>query len=58
MAGTPSERFVPFGAFRRLIDITADIGRPVRCCGRSATLFTREHAKLLLIVDDVHELDS
>jgi DNA polymerase III delta prime subunit len=57
VAGTPSARIVPFGAFRRLVRV-AEIGRPAALVRAARDSLTSEHSDLLLVVDDGHQLDS
>jgi hypothetical protein len=60
VTGTGSKRIVPFGAFRRLVNLPAsgaDIGRPAALLRTARDTLTSEYADLLLVVDDAHELD-
>ncbi|MBS4727060.1 AAA family ATPase [Mycobacterium sp. SM1] len=55
--GTASGRCVPFGAFRRLIDVAPEVGRPAELLRLARDTLTRRHDDLVLVVDDAHELD-
>ncbi|WP_244975436.1 ATP-binding protein [Mycobacterium kubicae] len=57
VTGTPAQRFVPFGAFRHLVDVT-DIGRPAALLRAARDSLTRDEPDLLLVVDDAHNLDG
>lgn len=56
--GTPTERVVPFGAFGHLVSI-AEIGKPAALlrAARASLCADATQGKLLLIVDDAHDLD-
>ncbi|VAZ99385.1 hypothetical protein LAUMK35_04316 [Mycobacterium pseudokansasii] len=56
--GTPTERVVPFGAFGHLVSI-AEIGKPAALlrAARASLCADDTQGKLLLIVDDAHDLD-
>jgi hypothetical protein len=57
VTGTPTERVVPFGAFGHLIDI-ADVGKPAALLRAArASLGRGVPGRLLLVVDDAHQLD-
>ncbi|MDI3314138.1 MAG: AAA family ATPase [Mycobacterium sp.] len=56
--GTAPGRNVPFGAFRRLIDVAAEPGRPAALLRAARDTLTRHHEDLLLVVDDAHDLDN
>ena len=55
VTGTPTERAVPFGAFRHLVHI-ADAGKPAALL-RAARLSLRAQPADLLIVDEAGQLD-
>ncbi|OBJ54378.1 AAA family ATPase [Mycobacterium sp. 1423905.2] len=57
VTGTPSQRLVPFGAFRHLVDVT-EIGRPAALLRAARESLTHDGADLLLVVDDAHLLDT
>jgi hypothetical protein len=56
VTGTPTEHAVPFGAFSHLIDI-AELGKPAALLREARASLSRRQDKLLLIVDDAHDLD-
>ncbi len=58
VAGTASERSIPFGAFSRLTDVlAADDGRPAELLRTARDSLIRDGAELLVVVDDAHDLD-
>ncbi|WP_077088354.1 AAA family ATPase [Mycobacterium rhizamassiliense] len=57
VTGTPTERVVPFGAFSHLVEI-ADIGKPAALLRAARASLARDaQSRLLLVVDDAHDLD-
>jgi tetratricopeptide (TPR) repeat protein len=57
VAGTASERMAPFGAFRHVVTL-ADVGRPAALLRAARESLTSVDGGLLLLVDDVHDVDS
>lgn len=57
VTGTPTERVVPFGAFGHLVEI-ADIGKPAALLRAARASLARDpQSRVLLVVDDAHDLD-
>ncbi|GFG75041.1 ATP-binding protein [Mycobacterium botniense] len=56
VTGTPSQQMVPFGAFHGVVEMSGE--RPAALLRAARDTLIREHADLLLVVDDAHELDN
>ncbi|MGH3558727.1 MAG: AAA family ATPase, partial [Mycobacterium sp.] len=59
VAGTASERSVPFGAFGHLLEITdiVDARRPAALLHAAHDSLTADGGERLFVVDDAHDLD-
>jgi AAA domain len=56
VVGTATNRVVPFGAFRALLDIN-ETGRPAELLRAAHESLTADGGELLFVVDDAHHLD-